>query len=260
MSVIFDAILGKLRKKDSGSGGGGGDIGISDVTGLSTALANKVDKASVGSANGVASLNASGKVPESELDRFLPVITIPAATTAYTLSDGNFVHAPSSAPTYTLPNVADDGIAHCINLDIDFTTVQTCAFVDAGGNVIGLQKDIYIDPGDRYRMICIHQHGMWLVYPLKMLLTKITAASPVSVSGTAGTALTSVQLSATADNSRDVTYYPSGMPDGVSCSSAGVISGTPTTAGSTSASVVARADYATPVTIVVDFTIAAEEE
>ena len=66
----------------------------------------------------------------------LPITTIPAATSAYTLDDGVYIHTPSSAPTYTLPAISDATGTHTVILMVSFATVQTLSFEDAGGNTL----------------------------------------------------------------------------------------------------------------------------
>jgi hypothetical protein len=58
-NAVFDALAGK-----SNTGHG---HAISDVTGLSTALGNKIESSEKGANNGVATLDAGGKVPVSQL-------------------------------------------------------------------------------------------------------------------------------------------------------------------------------------------------
>ena len=103
------------------------------------------------------------------------VTTIPAATTAYTLLDASattnshsahYTHAPTGIPTYTLPAVTNTTIAHEILLDVDFTTVQACGFVDSQSAEIPLQSDISIAAGDKWRFICVYSLDGWRVYPL----------------------------------------------------------------------------------------------
>ena len=165
MGVIFDAILGKLRKKDSSGGGGGGDISISDVTGLTSALAGKIETSAKGAANGVASLGADGKVPPSQLDQSSSVTTIPAATSIYTLADGCYVHTPSTAPTYTLPAVTDATKTHWIVLTVSFSCVLTIAFEDSGGTTIVPLDTITIAANDVVEYLCQYDslQSKWVI-------------------------------------------------------------------------------------------------
>ncbi|GAA1950240.1 putative Ig domain-containing protein [Kitasatospora viridis] len=73
----------------------------------------------------------------------------------------------------------------------------------------------------------------------------VTITAPGNQSGTVGTAA-SLQISATDSAGKTLTYSASGLPAGLSInSSTGLISGTPTTAGSTSATVIANSGTAT---------------
>ena len=124
------------------------------------------------------------------------VTTIPAATTAYTLLDASattnshsahYTHAPTGIPTYTLPAVTNTAIAHEILLDVDFTTVQACGFVDSQSAEIPLQSDISIAADDKWRFICVYSLDGWRVYPL-----------PVEVAGGGGGTATLIVQGTTA--------------------------------------------------------------
>ena len=95
------------------------------------------------------------------------ITEIPAATSAYTLAEGVFRHAPESASTYTLPAVTDSARTHVIQITIDFTTVQTCAFVDSNGDAITMQYTPTIAANDVYTFRCEYSavQGKWLIYP-----------------------------------------------------------------------------------------------
>lgn len=65
------------------------------------------------------------------------ITAIPAATTAYTLAEGQQSHIPSSASTYILPAVADATRTHECILTVRFSaSVLTYAFEDSDGNAI----------------------------------------------------------------------------------------------------------------------------
>ena len=132
------------------------------------------------------------------------VTTIPAATTAYTLLDASattnshsahYTHAPTGIPTYTLPAVTNTTIAHEILLDVDFTTVQACGFVDSQSAEIPLQSDISIAAGDKWRFICVYSLDGWRVYPLPIEVadggggtaTLIVQGTTATSAGLAGT-------------------------------------------------------------------------
>ena len=87
----------------------------------------------------------------------------------------------------------------------------------------------------------------------------VSATSPVAISGVPNEALTSVSLQATASNSNTVTFAlqsGSTLPSGVSLSSAGVISGTPTAESSATCNIVASAVGCIDAVVVVNFAIA----
>lgn len=166
MSVIFDAILGKLRKKDSGGGGGGGgEITISDVTGLSSALSGKIATSAKGAANGVASLDSSAKVPRSQVDYTQPITTIPAATSAYTLSDGVFEHVPNAATTYTLPNVTDTTSTHWASVTVSFANALSVAFENASGTTLVPLDTITVSANDIVEYLCRYDalQSKWVI-------------------------------------------------------------------------------------------------
>lgn len=95
------------------------------------------------------------------------ITEIPATTSAYTLAEGCFVHAPETAPAYTLPAVTDSTRTHRIDLTVYFTTVQTFSFVDSGGTAIAPLFAPTIAAGDVFTFICEWSslRSRWLVYP-----------------------------------------------------------------------------------------------
>ena len=106
------------------------------------------------------------------------VTEIPAATSAYTLLDSSattnnhshtYRHAPSTAPTYTLPAVTDTAISHLIILTVDFATVQTLSFVDANGDPLTMQYTPTIAVNDVYTFRCEYSavQSKWLIYPVR---------------------------------------------------------------------------------------------
>lgn len=91
------------------------------------------------------------------------VTTIPAATTAYTLTDASattnnhchtYKHAPTAAPTYTLPAVTDATIEHTIILTVDTTETVAIAFEDSQGNAIVPIRQPYLVAGDVVQYLC----------------------------------------------------------------------------------------------------------
>ena len=190
----------------------------------------------------------------------LPNVTvIPSATTAYTLLDASattnshsckYRHKPSSAPTYTLPDVTDDTVEHEITLDVDCADVTALVFQDDDGNIISLQNDITISYGDRWRFMCSYGYGMWMVFPMKLNVAAITATSSIVINGTAGSELTLTALPVVSSDAENVTFSgAAGLPDGVTVSSVGFVSGTPTTAGTYDCTVVARSKFSAPTTV-----------
>ncbi len=70
--------------------------------------------------------------------------------------------------------------------------------------------------------------------------TAVTVTGPGNQTGTVGTPVTAVQISATdSDAGQSLTYTASGLPPGLAISASGLISGTPTTAGTSSVTVTA---------------------
>ena len=96
------------------------------------------------------------------------VTEIPAATSAYTLSEGCFEHTPSSAPTYTLPTVAADSRTHEIILTVKFSNVQTLAFVDSNGNTLTPQSTPTIAATSVITYLCRWSAlaSAWIIYPV----------------------------------------------------------------------------------------------
>lgn len=105
----------------------------------------------------------------------LPNVTvIPAATTAYTLLGASattnnhsctYTHAPTSAPTYTLPAVTDATVAHHILLYVDYTTVQTSSFVDSNNVSIVPLDNPTISAGDVVEYLCMYDplQAKWVI-------------------------------------------------------------------------------------------------
>lgn len=83
------------------------------------------------------------------------VTTIPASTAECSLSDGSvYCHAPSTAPIYTLPSVTNADYTHEIMITVDFSTVQTIAFLDSVGATIVPLDDLPIIAGDVVQYLC----------------------------------------------------------------------------------------------------------
>jgi hypothetical protein len=100
------------------------------------------------------------------------VTTIPAATTAYTLTDGMQSHVPSSASTYTLPAVTDNARTHECILTVRFSaSVQTYAFEDSAGNTLTpLPLAGTIADGSVVAFRCTWEAllGQWVIMPVML--------------------------------------------------------------------------------------------
>jgi len=72
----------------------------------------------------------------------------------------------------------------------------------------------------------------------------VTVSSPGNQTSTAGTAISTLQISATDSQGKALTYSATGLPAGLSISSSGAITGTPTTAGTSSVTVTASSGTA----------------
>lgn len=118
-----------------------------------------------GSAGGVASLNASGLVPDSQITMERPITTIPAATTAYTLYDGIYQHTPSSVPTYTLPAITDTSRTHTVILTVSFANVLSLSFQTAGGTTIAPLDTLTIAANDVAEYLCRYDplQSAWVI-------------------------------------------------------------------------------------------------
>jgi hypothetical protein len=86
---------------DHGDADDGGNIPQASVTGLTAALAAKLDDADRGVANGVASLDASVLLPTAQLPD-IPIAKIPTGITGSTVSLGNHNHDVALASTDTV--------------------------------------------------------------------------------------------------------------------------------------------------------------
>jgi hypothetical protein len=69
--------------------------------------------------------------------------------------------------------------------------------------------------------------------------TQVTVTNPGNQTGTVGSAISPVQIRATDSAGQALTYSATGLPAGLSISSSGLISGTPTAAGTSSVTVTA---------------------
>ena len=121
--------------------------------------------------------NAHVDFPVMNQYGFVPttITTIPASTTEYTLYDSTmaendhswqYVHTPTSAPVYTLPDVADVTVEHCVILTVKFTNVVSLAFHDASGNTIAPWNTITIVQNDVVEYLCKYDQmqSKWVIF------------------------------------------------------------------------------------------------
>lgn len=137
-------------------------------------------------------LEHSAKGWAEEAAERMTVVTIPAATTTYTLLDNkHYQQVPSAVPTYTLPVATFDGLVHEITVLVDFMHVTSCSFVDDSGVPVTLQSAISPQIGEAYIFRC-YWYGKWRVVPMKIrnAATVSSATGVVEVSdAVAGDAL-----------------------------------------------------------------------
>lgn len=191
-------------------------------------------------------------------------------TASETPSVGDNTYTNTALTSGAKPITAIDNRTHECVLDVKFDNVQTLVFQDADGNVIEPQDDIDIQQGDVWRFLCQWNTLLecWCIMPVRLqnktILPPVLSISPSSynVSGNAGSALTSLDLSPNVTvlhpaTGASLSFSSSDLPAGVSISSAGVISGTPTAQGTTTSTVTIAYPNATSITCTVVFTIAA---
>ena len=113
-------------------------------------------------------MNQYGYVPTT-------VTTIPASTTEYTLYDctqaenghsWQYLHTPASAPAYTLPDVSDTTVEHCVIITVEFANVLSLAFRDPRGNVISPWNSLSIVQGDVVEYLCKYDpiQSQWVIF------------------------------------------------------------------------------------------------
>ena len=140
-----------------------------DLSDTPTIPTDYVSTSAVGSAGGVAALDASGVVPPGQITLERPIITIPAATTAYTFGDGMiYQHSPSSAPTYTLPTVADTAMTHTVIITVSFANVLSLSFQDPVGSTIAPLSTPTVVAGTVVQYLCEYNalSSQWVIMPL----------------------------------------------------------------------------------------------
>lgn len=222
-----------------------------------------------GAANGVATLDVNGIILRTQLPQNITqqdVTVIPAATSAYTLTDGGaFEHAPSSAPTYTFPAVLDTTKTHDIVLDVKFSSdVQTYAFEDSSGNEVVPLTIPDIESGIVVRFICSYETmiDQWVIMPIpfgKAIPVITILNSTINVEGYTGEEISSVNLSSSVrvSDGGSALFSASGLPTGLSLTSAGVLSGTPSSSSSSNVTVTVSYSGASDKTLTLAFAITA---
>ncbi|MFC4646295.1 M4 family metallopeptidase [Streptomyces sp. NPDC002920] len=167
----------------------------------------------------------------------------PANHMFYLLSEGSGSKTINGV-TYNSPTsdgVAVAGIGRAAALQIWYKALTTymtsstnyagarTAALNAAAALYGSSSTQYAGVGNAFAGINVGSH-------ITVPSTGVTVTNPGSQSTTVGTAV-SLQVSASSTNSGTLTYAASGLPTGLSISSTGLISGTPTTAGSYSTTV-----------------------
>ncbi|MCX4767617.1 M4 family metallopeptidase [Streptomyces sp. NBC_01275] len=167
----------------------------------------------------------------------------PANHMFYLLSEGSGSKTINGV-TYNSPTsdgVAVAGIGRAAALQIWYKALTTymtsstnyagarTAALSAAAALYGSSSAQYAGVGNAFAGINVGSH-------ITVPSTGVTVTNPGSQSTTVGTSV-SLQVSASSTNSGTLTYAASGLPTGLSISSTGLISGTPTTAGSYSTTV-----------------------
>lgn len=139
-------------------------------------------------ANHITLTDAQKAVAQSVFGVGGPITAIPAATTAYTLAEGIFTHAPTNAPTYTLPNITDDIRTHEVVLVIDFSSVQTFSFLVDGGGDVTFQSYANPTKGDVWAFRCWWYGGKWRIAPtqIKNCVTRQLVNGSIAITDAVG--------------------------------------------------------------------------
>ncbi|MEU6380373.1 M4 family metallopeptidase [Streptomyces sp. NPDC046909] len=168
----------------------------------------------------------------------------PANHMFYLLSEGSGSKTINGV-TYNSPTsdgVAVAGIGRAAALQIWYKALTTymtsstnyagarTAALNAAAALYGTSSTQYAGVGNAFAGINVGSH-------ITVPTTGVTVTNPGSQTSTVGTAV-SLQISASSTNSGSLTYAATGLPTGLSISSStGLISGTPTTAGTYSTTV-----------------------
>lgn len=106
------------------------------------------------------------------------ISVIPATTTACALSEGVYSHIPDSAPTYTLPAVADTGHTHEIVLNVRFGgAALSYSFEDSSGNPVAPLSTPTVEDGTVISFLCRHEPLLeqWAIMPVSLGRREVTA-------------------------------------------------------------------------------------
>ncbi|MFE6482963.1 M4 family metallopeptidase [Streptomyces sp. NPDC057757] len=169
----------------------------------------------------------------------------PANHMFYLLSEGSGSKTINGV-TYNSPTsdgVAVAGIGRAAALQIWYKALTTymtssttyaqarTAALNAAAALYGTGSTQYAGVGNAFAGINVGSH-------ITVPTTGVSVTNPGSQSSTVGTAV-SLQVAASSTNGGTLTYAATGLPTGLSISSGGAISGTPTTAGTYSTTVTA---------------------
>ncbi|MFF7333815.1 M4 family metallopeptidase [Streptomyces sp. NPDC008150] len=169
----------------------------------------------------------------------------PANHMFYLLSEGSGSKTINGV-TYNSPTadgVAVAGIGRAAALQIWYKALTTymtsstnyasarTAALNAAAALYGTGSAQYAGVGNAFAGIAVGGH-------ITVPTTGVTVTNPGSQSSVVGTAV-SLQLSGSSTNGGSLTYSATGLPAGLSISSSGAITGTPTTAGTSSVTVTA---------------------
>ena len=106
------------------------------------------------------------------------ISVIPNTTTACELSEGVYSHIPDSAPTYTLPSVADAGRTHEIVLNVRFGgAALSYSFEDSSGNPVAPLSTPTVEDGTVISFLCRHEPLLerWAIMPVSLGRREVTA-------------------------------------------------------------------------------------
>jgi len=137
------------------------------------------------------------------------------------------------------------GGADTINYSLSSTGVANGAtvtpYLTNGSNTVAPQATTTVNSGSFSATIPARSLVTYLIPGGSVSGNTITVTNPGSQTGTAGTAISGLQIQASDSAAgQTLTYSASGLPAGLSISSSGLISGTPTTSGTSNVIVTAK--------------------